>query len=86
VPVGDSWSTIVGGTGNTTFIVKGSDLEADVGALSVTMTVNVEVPVLVGVPLTDPSFPSVRPGGRLPVVMLHCSGRYPPETLKLYGP
>ena len=77
---------IVGGTGSTTSIVNGSDFETGVGALSVTMTVNMEVPVLVGVPLRDPSFPSVRPAGRLPVVMLHCSGRYPPETLKLNGP
>jgi hypothetical protein len=55
-------------------IEKDNDFETGLDALSVTVTVNMKFPGLVAVPLKDPSFPSVRPGGRAPAVMLHVSG------------
>ena len=68
--------------------VNGSELVAGVGALlSVTVTVKLKVPTLVGVPVRDASVPRLRPGGRLPGdVVLHASGRDPPVALKLNGP
>ena len=79
--------SIVGGGGvGVTLIATDSDLATGVDALSVTVTVNAKLPTLVGVPLSDPSFPSVRPGGRLGAVTLQRNGRYPPVALKLNGP
>jgi len=52
-------------------IVNGNELETGVGALSVTVTVNAkEGPALDGdgVPLNEPSLPSVSPGGKAPAV------------------
>ena len=67
--------------------VNGSELVAGVGALlSVTVTVKLKVPTLVGVPIRDASVPRLRPGGRLPDVVPHASGRDPPVALKLNGP
>ena len=68
-------------------MLKGSELVAGDGALlSVTVTVKLKVLMLVGVPVRDPSVPRLRPGGKLPGVVLHVSGRDPPVTLKLNGP
>lgn len=68
-------------------MLKGSELITGVGALlSVTVTVKLKVLMLVGVPVRDPSGPRLRPGGKLPGVVLHVSGRNPPVTLKLNGP
>ena len=78
---------MVGGAGGSMLSVNGSELVAGVGALlSVTVTVKLKVPTLVGVPVRDASGPRLRPGGRLPAVVLHPSGRNPPVALKLNGP
>ena len=78
---------IVGGGGAAMFILKGSELVAGVGALlSVTVTVKLKVPVLVGAPVRDPSVPRLKPAGKLLGVVLHLSGRNPPVALKLNGP
>jgi hypothetical protein len=55
-----------------------SDLVAFCDALSLTRTVNVELPAAVGVPLMAPLELSVKPGGRFPDVMLHVYGFAPP--------
>ena len=53
-------------------MVNGWELETGACALSVTVTLNAkgEPLALVGVPLREPSFPSVSPGGKAPAVML----------------
>jgi hypothetical protein len=75
---------IVGAGGLPILMLKSSELIAGVGAvLSVTVTMKLKVPRLVGVPVREPSEPRVRPGGKLLGVALHISGRNPPLALKL---
>ncbi len=50
--------------------------------LSVTLTVKLKVPVLVGVPEIVPPELSVRPVGRVPDT-LHVSGRTPPVAVSV---
>ena len=56
--------------------------------LSLTLTVRLEVPAVVGIPLTVQLFgASVSPAGSAPVVILQVKGGFPPVTPKtwLYG-
>jgi len=54
-----------------------------VAALSVTVTVKLNVPASVGVPVREPSVPSVRPSGNAPDVSFQMSGSKPPVAVKL---
>ena len=65
---------MVGGGGSVITTANGAELVAGVVALSVTVTVKVNEPVVVGVPVSVPSDPTVRPGGT-PAEALHLSGR-----------
>ena len=49
-----------------------------VGALSVAVTVNEKEPTVVGVPDSDPSLPTVKPGGGVPLVTAQVNGGEPP--------
>ena len=51
--------------------------------LSVTLTVNVDVPDAVGVPLIAPDELSVNPAGRLPLTMDHVNGAVPPAAVRI---
>jgi hypothetical protein len=66
-----------------TITVTGRLPVSGVCALSVAVTVKANEPTLVGVPESDPSLPSIRPGGRAPAVTVHVNGGEPPlATLK----
>src|ERR1700712_435158 len=54
---------------------------------SITTTVTVVVPGVVGVPLTTQPAPSVRPAGSVPALIVHTYGPVPPVTgmVPLYG-
>jgi hypothetical protein len=56
--------------------------EAFAPVLSVTCGENVNVPVLVGVPLMLPAGLSVRPGGRPPELIDHEYGEDPPKAAR----
>ena len=74
---------IVGGGGSVTVIEKGAVFVLGVGALSVTMTVNEYGPTVVGVPVSDPSAPKLKPGGRLlPGGSVQLRGSNPPVAEK----
>jgi hypothetical protein len=63
-------------------IVIESDRVAVLPRLSVTSTVKVDVPAVVGVPeIVSPL--SVRPAGKLPVTIDHVYGVVPPEAARL---
>jgi len=51
--------------------------------LSPTVTVKLNVPVFVGVPVIFPELLKVRPGGRQPVARLHVSGAFPPVAVNV---
>jgi len=53
-------------------------LEFVAPALSVTCTVNADVPAVAGVPLSTPAVLKARPGGKVPPVIAHVYGRVPP--------
>ncbi len=54
-------------------------------SLSVTVTVNEDVPVVVGVPLMTPvDGARVRPGGSVPVLSAHVYGFVPPEAARVW--
>jgi hypothetical protein len=67
-----------GGGGLVTAMLKGADLVAGVGALSVAVTVKLKVVAIVGVPDSEPFEASIRPFGSLPDVMAHLKGGEPP--------
>src|SRR5579863_1758558 len=67
-------------------MLNGNELGTGFGELSVTVTVKLNVPTLVGMPLSDPSLPRVTPGGRFPAVMLQVNGRNPPVVPKVNTP
>ena len=73
---------IPGGGGLLTMIVNGTESFAE--ALSVRVTVNVNGPVVVGVPVSDPSLPKVSPGGGVPAVTAQLRGRAPPVSANWY--
>jgi hypothetical protein len=73
---------ITGGDGLFTMIVNGTASLAE--ALSVRVTVNVNGPVVVGVPVSDPSLPKVSPGGSAPAVTAQLRGRAPPVSANWY--
>ena len=60
-------------------------LVAVAALLSVTRTVNVELPVAVGVPLMRPEVPvRLSPEGNRPVVMDHVYGPVPPAAARVW--
>jgi hypothetical protein len=61
-------------------IVSNSGISKDADVLSVTLTVKLEVPVAVGVPLTF-SPTRFRPGGKAPTVTDHVYGGDPPAAM-----
>ncbi len=66
-----------------------SDCVADSGVVpeSVTFTVKVELPTLVGVPERTPLLDNVIPAGKVPLASVHVNGAVPPVALNctLYG-
>src|SRR5271169_788718 len=74
----------------TTVIESVSVVDSAVGAESVTFTVNVEVPALVGVPAMVPEVPKVKPAGNDPVPATRLQVRVPVPPLaarvELYAP
>jgi hypothetical protein len=64
-PVGVKASLLI-----TIWSVSGGALITVCG-LSVAVTEKEKVPVIVGVPVTDPSLPTLSPGGGLPRVTFH---------------
>lgn len=67
VPLGDVAVTIESGRGATTIATVADTFCAGL-PLSLTVSVNVEVPLAVGVPEIRPPVESVSPAGRLPDV------------------
>ena len=57
---------------------KGCEPLAGGCALSVAVTVKTKEPAAVGVPVSEPSAPSVRPGGTAPSVTFQVNGGEPP--------
>ena len=70
-----------GGPGVLIVTVKACEPLAGGCALSVTVTVNVKEPAAVGVPVSDPSAPSMRPPGKAPEVIAHVNGGEPPVAV-----
>jgi hypothetical protein len=58
-----------------------SDVCAPAAQLSVTLTVNVDVPVALGIPLINPDEPMFNPEGNEPERMLKFTGTCPPDVL-----
>ena len=50
--------------------------------LSVAVTVKLNVPLVVGVPVNAPPLASVKPPGKLPVVTLNVYGAVPPDAVR----
>ena len=75
---------MVGGGGLVMTTENCKETGTGVGALSVTVTMKLNVPASVGVPLREPSVPSVRPLGNAPVISFQVSGSNPPLAVKLY--
>ena len=63
-----------GGPGVLIVTVKACEPLAGGCALSVTVTVKVKEPAAVGVPVSDPSAPSMRPPGKAPEVTAQVHG------------
>ena len=66
------------GPGELILTVNCCELVTGVGALSVAVTVNEKEPVAVGVPVSGPSMPTVKPGGSVPLVTAQVNGGEPP--------
>ena len=75
---------IMGGGGLLILTVKVAEFVAGVGALSVTVTVNVDMPAALGVPPTEPVLTRLRPSGSAPEVIAQLSGRNPPVAENWY--
>ena len=58
-----------------------SDVCAPPAQLSVTLTVNVDVPVAPGIPLINPDELMSKPDGNAPEIMLKVTGNCPPAAL-----
>ena len=63
-------------------IVMFSTMVLNVPLVSENLTVNVEVPAVVGVPPTTPSLLSESPGGRFPAANVQTPLPLPPVTLR----
>ena len=70
-----------GGGGAETVILNGPEALCAGVPESVTLTVKLDVPALVGVPVIWPLEESVRPAGRLPAATLQLYGAVPPIAL-----
>ena len=67
-----------------TTTVKGCEPVPGVEALSVAVTVNGKEPAVLGIPESDPSLPTVIPGGGTPLVTAQVNGGVPPlATVKV---
>ena len=69
---------IASGAGELIVTLKGAEPVPGVGALSVAVAVKAKEPMAVGVPDSEPSALSVRPGGSAPSVTFHVNGGEPP--------
>ena len=79
VPPGSDVVVMVGGVG-AGLITICSGCVLDKFAESVTLTVKLDVPAVVGVPVIVPVLDNVRPAGRDPALMVHVYGAVPPDT------